>query len=234
MTINMRDSKVYWIWAQRVFGSGSKLPWYIHRNYPGGLGSFYHCGPSGWSAMDYISQRQMDALMRYTIEQARSMLEYISKLNWDVLTPECEKYPQALRNISDPPAVLYVRGQIPDYDAGPFVAVAGARKASPDTLRAAKSVAQQLAAFGAVIVTGEAVGVDSSAISGAISACGRVVSLRAVDLLSDYPSKSSRLRDEIITNGGSLVTAEKPCGRVIGFLSILVHWEIRPMRAAGS
>ena len=141
-----------------------------------------------------------------SLEAARARLEYTAQLGWEALTPECEKYPGELRNISDPPAVLYTKGGLPGPEDGPLVALAGARKALEESVEAAKSISYQLTSSGAVVVTGEAPGIDSAALSGTLSALGKAVCVLPVDLESPYMAKTGRLRQRVLETGGALVT----------------------------
>ena len=144
------DPRVYWIWTQRAFGAGSPKPWQLFRRFPGGLCAFYAGGPSLWNRMELVSEREAGMLYSYGISQAQALLEYCNKCGQEVITPECEKYPEALRNIFDPPAVLYLKGKLPDVDRIPTVAIVGARKAAEASVRAAEAFGYQLASGGAV------------------------------------------------------------------------------------
>ncbi len=202
----MVGDSAFWIWAQQVFGEGSPMPWYIYRNFPGGLEGFYRSGPRCWNALDYITEQQAAALNKIRLESAQVKLEYAQKLGWNVVTPECEKYPGRLRNISDPPAVLYKKGELPDWESVPFVAVVGARKATEESLDFARTIGFQLASGGAVVVSGGAVGVDGGALSGAVSALGSGVSILPVDLDSPYLAKNMALRSKLLETGGALLS----------------------------
>lgn len=197
---------VFWMWAQQSFGPGSGTPWHIHKSFPGGLEGFYRAGPRCWNNMDYVSEVQSESLALCTVEEAMARLEYAVKLGWQVVTPECEQYPRELRNISDPPAVLYIKGAKPTELTGPKVAVVGARKALRESLDAAKSIGYQLATAGGVVVTGEAVGADAGAMEGVISAGGRAVCVLPVDLSSPYMAKTAHLRRRVLELGGALMT----------------------------
>lgn len=198
--------KLWWIWAQMAFGEGSPLPWRLHREFPGGLEGFYYSGPRVWNTLDYITDQQAHALCAVTLDAARARLEYAFRLGWQVVTPECEEYPGNLRNISDPPAVLYIKGKLPGPEDGPMVAMAGARKAIPASVDAARVIAYQLASAGAVVVSGEAAGVDMTALGGALSALGRAVCVLPVDLDSPYMAKTAHLRRKVLEMDGALVT----------------------------
>lgn len=201
-----RNNIVFWMWAQQAFGPGSGTPWHIYKSFPGGLEGFYRAGPRCWNRLDYVSEVQTESLAVCTVEEAMARLEYALRLGWQVVTPECEQYPQELRNISDPPAVLYIKGARPQELTGPKVAAAGARKALPESLDAARSIGYQLATAGGVVVTGEAVGVDAGVMEGVIAAGGRAVCVLPVDLSSPYMAKTAHLRRRVLEQGGALMT----------------------------
>ena len=200
------DNRAYWIWMQQAFGAGSPLPWRIHRSVPGGVEAFYQGGPRLWNSLGGIREQEAAALFSFSLEEAQAQLEHALKVGWEVLTPACEEYPQALTHIYDPPAVLYGKGKLPDMDSRPALAVVGARKATPETQEKAREFGYQLALGGAVVVTGGAVGVDAAVALGAMSGGGPVVSVLPVALNSPYLSKNHFLRQSILEKGGALLT----------------------------
>lgn len=202
------DPRVYWIWAQRAFGAGSQKPWKLSRRFPGGLREFYESGPSLWNRMELVSEREAGMLYAYGLSQALALLEYCDKCGEEVITPECEKYPEALRNIFDPPAVLYLKGKLPDVDRIPTVAIVGARKATEASVRAAEAFGYQLASGGAVVVSGCALGIDAASLMGALSAAGTPVSVLPTSLDSNYVVKNAALRSSILEHGGCLLTEQ--------------------------
>ena len=200
------DNRAYWIWMQQAFGAGSPLPWRIHRSVPGGVEAFYQGGPRLWNSLGGIREQEAAALFSFSLEEAQAQLEHALKVGWEVLTPACEEYPQALTHIYDPPAVLYGKGELPDMDSRPALAVVGARKATPETQEKAREFGYQLALGGASVVTGGAVGVDAAVALGAMSGGGPVVSVLPVALNSPYLSKNHFLRQSILEKGGALLT----------------------------
>ena len=200
------ENTALWIWLQLAFGVGSPLPWQIYENFPGGLEEFYSLGPRGWRTMRFLTPKQMTKLCYKSLDEAKYSLEYALKMGWQMLTPECERYPQALRFIPDPPAVLYVKGWMPDLNDSPCIAVVGARDALPLSIQTASRVGYECAAWDAVLITGGAVGVDSAAIAGALQASGTAISVLPVDLSSSYLLRNMTLRTRILENGGALIT----------------------------
>lgn len=202
----MIDHRLYWIWLQQVFGEGSAMPWFIYNNFPGGLEAFNQAGSRLWDRLSYIKKRHAAALASQTLFEAKHRLDYALQMGWQVVTPECEKYPDHLRNISDPPAVLYIKGRLPDLDKELAVAVVGARKATRDSFDAAKCISYQLASAGTVIVSGGAVGVDQAALEGALTAFGQIICIQPVDLTSQYHSKTEALRRQVLEQGGAVIS----------------------------
>ena len=201
------DKRAYWIWAQQAFGPASRKPWLLQSQYKGGLEEFFRGGPKLWNTRRDLTDRETAALRDFSIQQAEARLEYADKVGWQVLTPECEKYPELLRNISDPPAVLYLQGAMPDLDNMLSIGIAGARKATDASLDTARKFGYQLAAGNACVVSGGAVGVDSAALTGALGIPGsKVISVLPVSLDSTYVTQNARLRKMIVSHGGALLT----------------------------
>lgn len=128
-------------------------------------------------------------------------------MGWHVLTPECEKYPELLRNISDPPAALYVKGELPDLSKMLSIGVAGSRHALPLYEDAAKKIGYQLSAGGACVVSGGAAGIDAAALTGALGIPGsKPISVLPGSLDSSYIAKNAKLRNMICAHGGVLMS----------------------------
>lgn len=199
------DKRAYWIWLQHAFGAGSQKPWSIFNRFSSGIEEFYEGGAPLWNSMKFISEKEARMLLSFSVVESEAMLELSEKLKHDVITPECEKYPEALRNIFDPPAVLYCKGELPDVDETPTITVVGARKASERGVEAATKFGYQLAISGAVTVSGGAVGIDTAAIKGALRGMGKVISVLPCGLSNGYIIENFLLRERIAEEG-ALVT----------------------------
>ena len=122
-----------------------------------------------------------------------------------LLDPE---YPPLLREIEDPPAVLYASGGgIPDFRRG--IAIVGTRRASGYGRTVAHQLAAELARLGIVIVSGLAVGIDTAAHRGAVDGGGTTVAVLGSGLGHIYPAANVRLAREIEREGG-LILSEFP------------------------
>lgn len=138
---------------------------------------------------------------------ARREREQAARLGAGVVTRLDAGYPAALAVLPLAPAVLYVRGTLPE---GPALAVVGSRRADPYGRETAELLARELAAAGVVIVSGFALGIDEAAHRGALAAAGgRTVAVLGCGLDVDYPRGHRRLGDDIAARGA--VVSEFPC-----------------------
>ncbi|MBI2095475.1 MAG: DNA-protecting protein DprA [Candidatus Omnitrophica bacterium] len=120
------------------------------------------------------------------------------------------RYPADLKEIFDPPILLYVQGDLPE-EGLPEIAVIGSREASLYGARMARSIARGLAAAGAAVVSGMARGVDSQAHEGALEADGVTVAVLGGGLSRLYPPENRRLAARIAKKGA--VISEYPMRR---------------------
>jgi DNA processing protein len=117
-------------------------------------------------------------------------------------------YPRLLREIYDPPPVLYVRGALRADEGPASVAVVGARAATPQGRALARRLARDLAAAGTTVVSGLARGIDAAAHRGALDASGRTVAVLGSGLDRVYPPENEALAAAIAEKGA--VVSEFP------------------------
>ena len=126
-----------------------------------------------------------------------------------ILTLDNEDYPSPLREIDEPPAVLYCRGRLPLLDGRLAVGVVGMRKADAYGERVAYKLSFEMAAAGAVIVSGMAAGLDAIAAAAALNAGSDTIAVLGSGIDIIYPSKHTRLASEIAEHG-AIVTEYAP------------------------
>ena len=143
-------------------------------------------------------------------ELAREELARASQAGVAVLCMQDPLYPSRLKEIYDPPLVLYVRGD-PEILSKPGIAIVGTRHPTPYGSGMAERLACDLAAQGLVIISGMARGVDTACHRGAISAKGKTVAVFGTGVDVIYPKENSRLAEQILALGGALVS-EFPMG----------------------
>ena len=125
-----------------------------------------------------------------------------------ILTESDAEYPRLLREIPDPPAVLFVRGSFQPQDAL-AIAVVGTRHATQYGLRQAERLGASLSMAGLTVVSGLARGIDSAAHRGALSAGGRTLAVLGSGVLNVYPPEHEKLAAEIVEHG-ALVSESPP------------------------
>ena len=127
-------------------------------------------------------------------------LEYIESENVKVLCFKDEGYPGPLRDIYDPPPVIFYKGSIKAEDAN-SVAIVGSRRASSYGIRMAEELAAGLVEKGVTVISGLARGVDLAAHQGALSAGGRTLAVMGTGFRHIYPPEASGTVPGICASG---------------------------------
>jgi DNA processing protein len=127
-------------------------------------------------------------------------LEQVVHLRLQVVTLADAQYPEPLRAIPDPPAVLYQKGDYVERDKL-AVAIVGTRQATSYGRRVAQQFAQELGKLGFTIVSGLAVGIDTAAHKGALKAGARTIAVIGGGFDHLYPQSNQKLLEEIVSNG---------------------------------
>ena len=145
-------------------------------------------------------------LKREFHDKAEAELENVRTLGGDVLILDDGSFPYLLREIADPPITLYVKGNWSACFEAPCIGVVGSRRCSTYGENASEMLSRGLASNGITIVSGLARGIDTAAHRGAISGKGRTVAVLGTGIDQVYPKENARLVDEILANGGALVS----------------------------
>ncbi|MDD5044405.1 MAG: DNA-processing protein DprA [Candidatus Omnitrophica bacterium] len=140
-------------------------------------------------------------------EDSVEELSRAKELGLQIITVRDEDYPQNLKEIYDPPILLYVKGKLSAKD-DLSIAIVGSRRASFYGLNNAQKFAQDLADTGFTVVSGLARGVDTAAHKGALSAGGRTIAVIGSGFGQMYPPENKDLAEKIAQNGA--VVSEFP------------------------
>ncbi|HTU40518.1 MAG TPA: DNA-processing protein DprA [Candidatus Aquilonibacter sp.] len=143
-------------------------------------------------------------------ELAREELARAAASGVTVISSEDANYPPRLKEIYDPPVVLYVRGNL-ELLPQPGIAMVGTRHPTPYGLGMAERLGFDLAKQGLVIISGMARGVDTAGHRGAISAKGKTIAVFGTGVDVIYPKENSRLSEQILALGGAFIS-EFPLG----------------------
>ena len=142
-----------------------------------------------------------NALSEKDLTAARQLVKQCADQHIHVLTYEDAAYPDRLRSIHNPPLVLYYKGRLPDFDLQPVIGVVGTRKASPYGKTNALDMSRELAACGALVVSGGAAGIDTEALKGALDADTAAVAVLGCGVDVVFPASNRKLFEKIVEQG---------------------------------
>lgn len=182
----------HWIWLAHRPGVNdrAKLALLQHFRDPEDI---YFADGNAYDHVQGLNPEAKEALQDKNLIPAEEILERCSREKLHILTFQDAAYPGKLKNIPDPPMVLYYKGQLPDFDGSPVIAVVGTRKASAYGMTTAKRLGYQIGKCGGILVSGMAYGIDGMAMSGALTAGQTVVGVLGCGADIVYPLSNRAL-----------------------------------------
>ena len=190
----MRESSaVYWLWLSSLTEVNLNAKAALLEVF-GNPEAAFHAPKGFYAGIEGISARDAEALEARDLTEALQIPELCEKEGIAFLTLEDARYPQRLKEIYAPPAVLYVKGRLPDLDREVPVAVIGTRHASPYGIKMARNIAYELSRCGAVVVSGLTQGCDAAAAEGTLAAGGVCIGVLGtpISARSSLPSRVCR------------------------------------------
>lgn len=201
------NGAVPWIRLQSALGAGAALNEIIE--YFGSAKALFDAGETEWRMSPVLVPRQIEKLCESTEAQANEVLATCKMNGWQVVPYDDPHYPERLRSIFNPPAVLYVDGELPDIDNSIVIGIVGTRRASDYAVKAADVMSRGIAERGAIVASGGALGVDTAAHNGAMLAGGKTIAVLGCGLGTKYLMENKPLRDAVVKNG-ALITEFQP------------------------
>ena len=200
--------RVYWLWLAEK----QELDVAVIRRLTESFGTpeFLYASERDVLLSAGLTKRQTDALCEKDLSRAEHILRVCEQKKITIVTIEDSAYPDALREIADPPPVLYVRGTLPDFERIPAISVVGSRSCSAYGLRMAERFGAALAKAGFSIVSGMAHGIDTAAHQGCLKAGGKTVAVLAGGVDICFPKENQYLMGDIMLCGA--VISENPPG----------------------
>jgi DNA processing protein len=142
--------------------------------------------------------------------KAKEILQQCQKNNIQLIGYFDTAFPDSLKNIEQPPVLLFIKGDASLLLSQMSLAVIGTREPSMRGLKTATKISERLAKAGYVIISGLAVGCDTAAHRGCILGEGKTIAILAHGLDSVYPTQNISLAKEIIEKGGCLISEYPP------------------------
>ena len=162
--------------------------------------------------LEALDPQMKAALQDKDTKNAEQILQSCARKDIRLLSIRDSQYPDRLRNIPDPPIVLYYKGTFPDFERQPVIGVVGTRKSTPYGVTAARKISRQIASQGGLVVSGCADGGDTAAMRGAMEAGKSVVGILGNGIDVVYPPKNRSLYAEV-ERTGCLISEYPPGSR---------------------
>ena len=194
------ENTLYWVWLARACGVASKDFVRLIERF-GDPFEIYSLDESEIDYIEGIGAQLKTKLCNKSLEDSYSVIKFCKKNKVDIISYADKRYPSRLRQLEDPPAVLFCRGKLPDLDRKLCVAVVGTRKMSEYGKHTAYKIAYELAAANVVVVSGMALGIDGVAASATLAADGDTVAVLGSGIDVIYPPKHRALCEEIVRSG---------------------------------
>ena len=197
----------YWITLSLVLGYNTPKIKQLHKLYPD-ISWFLRAGENEWRRSGVLANTDINKLAQANPADSERILARCRELGYSVLALDDEAYPESLYHIYAPPAVLYVSGELPDFNSRLSIGVVGTRTASRYGTENSYKIAYSLAKYGTVIVSGGALGVDCASHRGSLAADGVTVCVRGCGINDSYLHENRDMRRAIIRKGA--VVSEYP------------------------
>lgn len=198
---------LFWIWLAEALGPACKHASRLLTLYDNPYDLF--CADEAeLERIDGLPERICTALSNKNLQHASEILDLCVEKGVSVLPYGDRRFPLPLREISNPPVVLYYVGELPSFNDHLCVAMVGTRQMSAYGLHSAYRISYDTAKANAVVVSGMAAGIDGVCAAAAIAAGGKTVAVLGCGVDVVYPKHHSILRDEIVKHGA--VMSEYP------------------------
>ena len=199
----------YWLWLTTRRGISSAGIMSV-LDYFGTPEAAHFADPAEYDLIPGLAAQSRSSLLDKSLEEAEHILAECERLDIRILTIHDAGYPERLKNIYDPPVVLYLKGKDLSFDDQVAIALIGSRNPSQYGVMHAERLGRELAAQGAVVVSGMAVGLDSQSIRGALRGGGTVIGVLGCGIDVNYPRENRFLLRDVAASG--VLLSEYPPG----------------------
>ncbi|MBQ7346515.1 MAG: DNA-processing protein DprA [Clostridia bacterium] len=200
---------LFWIWLSEKLGAANRDFSKLIKLYDNPY-ELFHAEDAELERIEGITPRTVSVLSDKSLEHATAILDECERLGIGILPYHDALYPRALRELCQPPSVLYYLGDPTMLNTSLCIGMVGTRRMSEYGLRRAYKLSYELASVGAVVVSGMASGIDGVSAAAAIAAGGKTAAVLGCGLDVVYPKHHKGLMHEIGKKG--LLLSEYPPG----------------------
>lgn len=211
---------LFWIWLAEALGADSPDFRRLMDLYDSPY-NLFHADSAELEHIERLSARSVQSLSCKSLKRASAILDACEQMGIGVMPYPSEAYPQLLREIKNPPTVLYYTGAVPDWNRRLCIGMVGTRKMSAYGMETAYKISYDLSAAGAIVVSGMAAGIDGVSAAAAMRSGGTTVAVLGCGLDRVYPRQHGELMKEISRKG--LLLSEYPPGT----LPVSYHFPVR-------
>ncbi|MBQ3103052.1 MAG: DNA-processing protein DprA [Oscillospiraceae bacterium] len=197
----------HWLWlSTREVSNQMKLTLLEHFGTPE---SIYFSDREEYALVEGMKRNYFPTLEDKDLGEVDKILGDVERLGIRILTIQDAAYPSRLKNIYDPPILLYYKGMLPVFDEEAAVAVVGTRDATPYGIQATEKLSYGMASQGAMVISGLARGIDSAAHRAALRAGGKTAAVLGCGIDVIYPPENRYLYEDVAASG-SLISEYPP------------------------
>ncbi len=204
----MDKHKLAAVYAQLALGYQTPLTLKVLQSYKS-LDAFSRAVFQKKAEQPFLTAKHLQQMYETKLEDAQKIVEDCERLGIGIAAIGDAQYPQPLLQLYAPPAVVYTKGALPDFDKTLCVTVVGSRKAPQQGKDNAFWLGKALTLAGACVISGLAQGIDASAQAGALAAGGKTVAVLGNGLDIAYPVENAALQ-ELVAQNGALISEYPP------------------------
>ena len=190
----------YWVWFAELRGISHKRKMALLKKFENPK-AIYDAGQQAIFTLYDPTGKEWEALQNPSLDKAQAIVAQCKEKGIGILPVTSKLYPQLLRQIDDPPIVLYFKGLLPRWETFPAVGIVGTRSASAYGMQCAYQMGAQVGACGGLVVSGGALGVDAMAMDGALRQGYPAVGVLGCGVDVVYPPTNRPLFEALVQNG---------------------------------
>lgn len=194
----MDSDLIYWLWLTIAFGPANSRKWNTMSHYASVKEAYDEISSGN---LEFVMPQDIRSVKSADMERAQKLAEYCKSKRINIYCFDDDKYPAGLREIYNPPSVLFAAGDISIVNDSVVLACVGTRTPSEYSIKVTERICSELADAGVVIASGMAPGLDSIALKAGIKAGGKVVSVLPCGLFYDYPKNGAAFKRAVSANG---------------------------------
>lgn len=173
----------YWLWLSAL-GLSPKATGALMSRY-GDAEALFYAPAEEYEKLSAVTKAERARLGKRELESAERINARCQSLGIDIITMQDARYPKKLRELPDAPAVIYVKGRLPDVDSCPTVAVIGTRRASHYGLKMCRKLSFEMAKSGAVLISMLSEGIDGECARSCFLAGGKCIGVMGTAIDAD-------------------------------------------------